>query len=128
MHALLRFMLSLLIGLMCAVIAGLLLATPSPAQAAGFTTADSWTSKDKGGHALAGAAIASAVAAATASDRAGLLAGVAAGMGKELADMHSPGHTPSWKDVAATALGAAAAVQLRGLCITPTGISWSARW
>ena len=70
--------------------------------------ADNWTGPDKTLHFLGGAAVASAVTMATDEPKYGFLAGAAVGVAKEIYDtQHRSTHTPSFKDFAVTALGAA---------------------
>ena len=92
--------------------------------------ADEWTGPDKRMHLAAGALIAAPVSAATDSWRAGAAAGCAVGVLKEINDMRSPGHTPSYKDAVVTCVGAAVGAQI-GVMVAPikggvfVGKSWS---
>jgi uncharacterized protein YfiM (DUF2279 family) len=91
--------------------------------------ADAWTGPDKTKHLAAGLIIAAPVSMLTDSWRAGAAAGCAVGVAKELQDMRSPGHTPSYKDAVVTCLGAAIGAQL-GVIVAPVpggvfvGKSW----
>jgi uncharacterized protein YfiM (DUF2279 family) len=70
--------------------------------------ADTWTGPDKTLHFVGGAAIGASVTLYTGNPRDGLLAGVGVGLAKEVYDSrHKDSHTPSAKDFAVTALGAA---------------------
>lgn len=70
--------------------------------------ADSWTGPDKTLHFVGGAAIGAAVTLATDKPLYGVAAGAAVGLAKELYDARNRStHTPSAKDLAVTALGAA---------------------
>jgi len=86
--------------------------------------ADEWTGRDKRLHALGGAMVAGSTAQLTGSRWQGFLAGSAVAIGKEIADMHMPGHTPSVKDAVVTLAGAALAVSSPGLNIGPGWISY----
>lgn len=74
--------------------------------------ADTWTTPDKTKHLVAGAA-----------------AGCAVGVAKEINDMRSPGHTPSYKDAVVTCIGAAVGAKI-GVIVAPVpggvfvGKSW----
>ncbi len=91
--------------------------------------ADAWTGPDKTKHLAAGLIIAAPVSMLTDSWRAGAAAGCAVGVAKEINDMRSPGHTPSYKDAVVTCLGAAVGAQL-GVIVAPVpggvfvGKSW----
>lgn len=112
----------------CIGLAGAL--TAPKAHAAGMTTTDSWTTPDKTKHLIAGASIGLAAGALTDSWAVGAAAGCAVGVLKEINDMRSPGHTPSYKDALVTCVGAAVGAQI-GVMIAPVkggvwvGKSWS---
>jgi len=101
-----------------------------PACAAGMTAADSWAGPDKAKHLIAGASIGLTVGALADSWAAGAAAGCVVGALKEVNDMRSPTHTPSYKDAAVTCIGAAAGAKL-GVILAPVpsgifvGKSWS---
>ena len=92
--------------------------------------AESWTGPDKRMHLAAGALVAAPVSMLTDSLGAGAAAGCAVGVLKEINDMRSPGHTPSYRDAVVTCVGAAVGAQL-GVSIAPiaggvwVGKSWS---
>jgi uncharacterized protein YfiM (DUF2279 family) len=91
--------------------------------------ADTWTTPDKTKHLVAGAAVGLAVGALSDSWTAGAAAGCAVGVAKEINDMRSPGHTPSYKDAIVTCLGAAVGAKI-GVIVAPVpggvwvGKSW----
>jgi VanZ family protein len=91
--------------------------------------ADAWTGPDKTKHLVAGLIIAAPVSMLADSWRAGAAAGCAVGVAKELHDMRSPGHTPSYKDAVVTCLGAAIGAKI-GVIVAPVpggvwvGKSW----
>lgn len=85
--------------------------------------ADEWHGRDKQLHAIGGAVVAGSVHQLTGSRWAGFAAGLTVAVGKELADMHMPGHTPSYKDAVVTALGASL-VAVPGLSIGPGWVSY----
>lgn len=98
-------------------VCGLLMSSPA-------AHADNWTGKDKAGHAQAGAAIGSIFTAATQSPTVGCVAAVVAGLGKEAWDTQHPGHDPSVKDAAVTALAGCLAAKVTGVVIGPRFIGW----
>lgn len=104
--------------------------TAPKAHAAGMTTSDSWTTPDKTKHLLVGASIGLAAGAMSDSWTVGAAAGCAVGALKEINDMRSVNHTPSYKDFAVTCLGAAIGAKL-GVMVAPVpggvfvGKSWS---
>jgi uncharacterized protein YfiM (DUF2279 family) len=124
-HSLARQALRFSAALLCMLAGAIVLSciTSTPAQAA-----DSWTGADKGKHAAAGALISGSTLQLTGSARLALAAGTAAAIGKELSDMRSAGHTPSYRDAAVTMAGALIAVQTPGLLITPVSISYRVQW
>lgn len=86
--------------------------------------ADNWTGKDKAGHAQAGAAIGSIFTAAMQSPTFGCAAAVIAGITKEVWDAQHPGHDPSAKDAAVTALAGCLAAKVTGLVLGPRFIGF----
>jgi uncharacterized protein YfiM (DUF2279 family) len=86
--------------------------------------ADEWTGADKTKHAIAGAVIAGSVKEATGSPGLALAAGGIVAVGKELADMHRAGHTPSHKDAIVTFAAAALSVSVKGLRIGPGWVAY----
>ena len=80
--------------------------------------ADEWTGPDKVKHIAAGALIAAPVSMLTDSWRAGAAAGCAVGVLKEINDMRSQGHTPSYKDAVVTCVGAAVGARF-GVMVAP---------
>lgn len=80
--------------------------------------ADEWTGQDKTKHVIAGALIAAPVSMLTDSWRAGAASGCAVGVLKEINDMRTTNHTPSYKDAVVTCVGAAVGAQL-GVMIAP---------
>lgn len=96
--------------------AALIVAT-EPAQA------ESWTGKDKGQHALVGAALGSLGTAASQSPTVGCLLGAGVGLAKEAYDAQHPDkHTASGKDFLVTAAAACLAAKVTGLLISPRGV------
>lgn len=99
--------------------AALIVAT-EPAQA------ESWTGKDKGQHALVGAALGSLGTAASQSPTVGCLLGAGVGLAKEAYDAQHPDkHTASGKDFLVTAAAACLAAKVTGLLISPRGVSFT---
>lgn len=117
-----------LIIIACIGIGGAL--TAPKAHAAGMTTADSWTGPDKTKHLIVGASIGLAAGALSDSWTVGAAAGCAVGALKEINDMRSVNHTPSYKDFAVTCLGSMIGAKL-GVMVAPVnggvwvGKSWS---
>ena len=106
------------------------IALAMPACATGMAATDSWIGQDKAKHLIAGASIGLTVGALADSWVAGAAAGCVVGALKEVSDMRSPAHTPSYKDAAVTCIGAAAGAKL-GIILAPVpggvfvGKSWS---
>lgn len=102
---------------MRALILAALLALPMVSQA------DEWTGRDKAIHFIAGAVVAGSAHELTRSRAFGFAIGSAVAIGKELYDMHTPGHTPSLKDAIVTVMGASL-VAVPGLRIGPGWVSY----
>ena len=88
--------------------------------------ADQWTGQDKLKHIAAGAAISSEITVVSGSETVGFCEGVGAGARKEFLDAGGTGQA-SFKDFAATALGAYVGAKIGGLVITPKGVSYSVK-
>lgn len=85
--------------------------------------ADEWTSKDKAGHAQAGALIGGIAAAASQSTTVGCLMAVDAGIAKEAYDsQHLDKHTASYKDATVTAAFGCLAAKFTSLIVGPNRI------
>ena len=85
--------------------------------------ADEWTSKDKAGHAQAGALIGGIAAAASQSPAVGCLMAVGAGIAKEAYDSQHPSkHTASGKDATVTAAFGCLAAKFTSLIVGPNRI------
>ena len=80
---------------------------------------DEWMGQDKVKHAGVSAVMGAVAGAATGSRAQAFGACLAVGAAKEVWDAYHPGHTPSFRDLAADAAGCAVGVEM-GLMVMPS--------